>query len=136
VVKGTSSLVSNTATGFLGAAGKISKSMGSGVLVMLSKDQRFMRSRERLAKEKNEVYVRPFKDFFHGVFHGVTGVVTDPYYGAMRGERSRNRCGNVHSPCPHCIDSQTHPSICPTTPTQTGPAAAWWASGTGSSAWW
>jgi len=72
VVKGTSSLVTNTATGF--------------VLVVLSKDQRFMQSRERLAKEKNEVYVRPFKDFFHGVFHGVTGIVADPYYGAKRGE--------------------------------------------------
>lgn len=85
VVKGTSSLVTNTATGFLGAAGKISKSVGSGVLVTLSKDQRFMHSRERLAKEKNEIYIRPFKDFFHGVFHGVTGVVADPYYGAKRG---------------------------------------------------
>lgn len=85
VVKGTSSLVTNTATGFLGAAGKISKSMGGGVMSTLSKDQRFMQSRERLAKEKNEVYVRPFKDFFHGIFHGVTGVVADPYYGAKRG---------------------------------------------------
>lgn len=85
-MKGTSSLVTNTATGFLGAAGKISKSVGSGVLVTLSKDQRFMRSRERLAKEKNEAYLRPFKDFFHGVFHGVTGIVVDPYDGAMNGE--------------------------------------------------
>lgn len=85
VVKGTSSLVTNTTSGFLGVAGKISKSVGSGVLFTISKDQRFMQSRERLAKERNKVYVRPVKDFFHGVFHGVTGIVADPYYGARRG---------------------------------------------------
>ena len=84
VVKGTSSLVTNTTSGFVGVVGKISKSVGNGVLFTLSKDQRFMQSRERLAKERNEVYVRPVKDFFHGLFHGVTGIVADPYYGARR----------------------------------------------------
>lgn len=94
VVKGTSSLVSNTTSGFLGVAGKISKSVGSGVLFTISKDQRFMQSRERLAKERNEVYVRPVKDFFHGVFHGVTGIVADPYYGARRGRSWNGRTQN------------------------------------------
>jgi hypothetical protein len=89
VVKGTSSLVTNTTSGFLGVAGKISKSVGSGVLFTISKDQRFMQSRERLAKEQIKVYVRPVKDFFHGVFHGVTGIVADPYYGARRGTLSK-----------------------------------------------
>ena len=85
VAKGTASLVSNTTSGFLGVAGKISKSVGSGVLFTISRNERFMQSRERLAKERNEVYVRPVKDFFHGIFHGVTGIVADPYYGATRG---------------------------------------------------
>eukprot|EP00624_Nannochloropsis_granulata_P006270 evm.model.NODE_4642_length_71726_cov_21.816496.4 len=94
VVKGTSSLVTNTTSGFLGVAGKISKSVGSGILFTISKDQRFMQSRERLAKERNEVYVRPVKDFFHGVFHGVTGIVADPYYGARQGMLSSRHAQN------------------------------------------
>lgn len=92
MVKGTSSLVTNTTSGFLGVAGKISKSVGSGVLVTLSKDQLFMQSRERLAKEKNDVYIRPVKDFFHGIFHGVIGIVADPYYGAKKGSQMVPPC--------------------------------------------
>jgi hypothetical protein len=85
VVKGTSSLVSNTTSGFLGIAGRISSSVGQGVLFTLSKDNRFMQSRERLAKERGDIYTRPVRDFFHGIFHGVTGIIVDPYYGARRG---------------------------------------------------
>lgn len=50
VVKGTSSLVSNTTSGFLGVAGRISKGMGGTVLYVLSQNQRFMQSRDKIAK--------------------------------------------------------------------------------------
>lgn len=91
VVKGTSSLVSNTTAGFLSVAGRISKSMGHGVLTLSSKDQRYLKSRERLAKEKKDIYIRPAKDFFHGIFHGVTGIVADPYHGAKEGKSTSIR---------------------------------------------
>jgi hypothetical protein len=50
VVKGTSSLVSNTTSGFLGVAGRLSKGMGGTVLYVLSQNQRFMQSRDKIAK--------------------------------------------------------------------------------------
>jgi hypothetical protein len=90
VVKGTSSLVTNTTSGFLGVAGKISKSIGTGVLCTISKDMSFMRSREHLAREQSHAYLRPAKDFIHGIYHGVSGIVTDPYYGARKGMFYRN----------------------------------------------
>lgn len=86
VVKGTSSLVSNTTSGFLAVAGRISASVGRGVLFTISKDTLFMQSREKLSKEKKDVYTRPFKDFVHGIAHGAIGVVVDPYYGAKKGK--------------------------------------------------
>lgn len=90
-MKGTSSLVTNTTSGFLSVAGRISSSVGQGVLFTMSKDQRFMQSRDKIAREKKDVYIRPVKDFFHGLFHGVTGIVADPYYGAKKGERERDQ---------------------------------------------
>jgi hypothetical protein len=27
----------------------------------------------------------PVKDFCHGIFHGLTGIIADPYYGAKKG---------------------------------------------------
>jgi len=84
VVKGTSSLVTNTTSGFLSVAGRISNSVGRGFLFTISKDSLFMQGREKLAKEKNNIYLLPLRDVVHGLAHGVTGVIVDPYYGAKK----------------------------------------------------
>jgi hypothetical protein len=86
VVKGTSSLVSNTTSGFLSVVGKFSSSFGRGLALTLAQDERFMQSRDKIAKERKDVHMRPVKDFFHGIFHGITGIIVDPYYGARKGE--------------------------------------------------
>lgn len=35
------------------------------------------------------MYLLPLKDFCHGIFHGVTGIIADPYYGAKKGEQQQ-----------------------------------------------
>ena len=81
VVKGTLSLVSNTAEGVLGTGTTITRSFGRGA-AKLSMDQTFIMEREKLhrpVQTLTEYGMRPFQDITNGVYCGVTGLVTVPY---------------------------------------------------------
>ncbi len=81
VVKGTLSLVSNTAEGVLGTGTTITRSFGRGA-AKLSMDETFILEREKLhrpARSLTDAGVRPVKDIMNGVYCGIAGVVTVPY---------------------------------------------------------
>jgi hypothetical protein len=80
-MKGTASLVSNAAVGFIGTSTTITRSIGRGVL-KLSMDETFIKAREKLQQNPKtvmETMARPIKDIGNGIYHGVTGLMTVPY---------------------------------------------------------
>ena len=105
VVKGSKSLVSNTAEGLTKAAASITSSAGNG-LALLSFDPKFARDRQAMGREvglmpasgsKLTLHEQAPKDakhgfqlgmsrLLHGLKSGVTGVIQKPVSGAKRWE--------------------------------------------------
>eukprot|EP01038_Epipyxis_sp_PR26KG_P006870 gene6870-9407_t len=82
VVKGTVSLVSNTAVGFVGTGVTLSRVVGRA-FEKLSVDNSYMRARERLQqapKTLRGTILRPIKDIGNGFYYGPVGLVRIPAY--------------------------------------------------------
>lgn len=122
VAKGTLSLVGNTTSGILGFTTKITRSVGGGVAV-LSMDEEFQSRRlrrERVRKGQGSASSSKFikqagYELANGVFHGVAGIVVDPYQGARRdGVRGfffgvcQGVAGVATKPMVGCLDAITH----------------------------
>jgi len=94
-VRGSLSLVSNSASGVLGLASKLSGSAGN-LAAILSMDEKFQRKHKedligyahtrRTFGSRNILYMtsRPIKDILKGVTLAATGVITEPYRGAKK----------------------------------------------------
>jgi vacuolar protein sorting-associated protein 13A/C len=87
VAKGTSSLVGNLAQGVFNSAGKFTGSLGRGAAT-LSFDTDYLREREKASRDKPrhaaEGVAYGIRDFGKGLWHGATGVLTQPIKGAKQ----------------------------------------------------
>jgi len=87
VAKGSLSLLKNTFGGFLGAASKITGSVGKAA-AFLSMDDKFIASQQRTAQQQPtnaaSGVVSGLQSGVNGLFAGVTGIVLDPIKGAQR----------------------------------------------------
>lgn len=86
LAKGSASLVSNTLSGVLGAAGKITGSVSRG-LAQLTMDDEYVAERNKTAKPTNAAdgFSKGLKSFGSSMFGAVTGVVTKPMDGLKEG---------------------------------------------------
>eukprot|EP00605_Chrysophyceae_sp_TOSAG23-4_P000166 GSChrysophyteH1.ASY1.ANO1.190.1 assembled CDS len=81
VMKGTLSLLGNTAEGVISTGINVTRSFGRGVS-KLSMDQTFTVSREHLNRPPRSLgaaSVRPFNDIVNGIYCGIAGVFKVPY---------------------------------------------------------
>ncbi|KAL5247330.1 hypothetical protein ACHWQZ_G019262 [Mnemiopsis leidyi] len=87
VVIGMNSFLRHSVGGIVGAASKISRSLGKG-LAKLTFDEEYQKQRARRMAQKpahiGEGLVRGGKSFLMGLYHGVTGVVVKPVEGAAQ----------------------------------------------------
>ena len=87
VVIGVNSFLRHSVGGVVGAASKISRSLGKG-LAKLTFDEDYQRQRARRMAHKpghiGEGLARGGKSFLMGLYHGVTGVVMKPVEGAAQ----------------------------------------------------
>jgi len=118
VLKGTISLVGNTAEGLIGTSTTITRSFGRGVS-KLSMDQTFIVAREALhrpARTLTEASMRPFKDIINGIYCGVVGIVKVPYSSFRRNSTVfgvgsavvKGVAGLVAKPAVGVLDAVTH----------------------------
>ncbi|CAM9210979.1 unnamed protein product, partial [Choristocarpus tenellus] len=125
VAKGTMSLVGNTTSGVLGFTTKITRSVGGGVAA-LSFDEEFQQRRIRLRREAGTgqgkgargaalLMGRAAQDLGGGIYHGVTGVVLEPYRRAKNGGWQgltiglcQGVAGVATKPMVGCLDAVAH----------------------------
>ena len=86
VVKGTLSLMTNTADGMIGTGTTITRNAGRGI-AKLSMDNAFIIARQelqRMPRDPLNFVMRPLKDIRNGVYYGVMGVFRVPYFDVKR----------------------------------------------------
>lgn len=86
VVKGTLSLVSNTADGMISTGTTFTRAAGRG-LATLSMDHAFMIARQELQRTPQDIggwLIRPIRDIRNGVYYGIVGIVRVPYVSIRR----------------------------------------------------
>lgn len=87
IAKGTSSLVSNTVDGTFDAASKITATFGQG-LAKISLDERYQyqraTARRKQVKNVREGVIQGAKEFSFGMYEGISGVMLEPYRGAIK----------------------------------------------------
>ena len=86
VMKGTLSLMTNTADGMIGTGTTITRNAGRGI-AKLSMDNAFIIARQelqRMPRDPLNFVMRPLKDIRNGVYYGVMGVFRVPYFDVKR----------------------------------------------------
>jgi hypothetical protein len=80
--KGALSFLYNTTDGIVGTATKMSRTSGRVMESLVTNDKKYLVARESNAQQPNSALatvMRPAKDIGTGIFHGITGLVREPY---------------------------------------------------------